>query len=425
MQSLEKYIPEMLETRRAIHQKPEEGWTEFETTALVVERLEKLGYKVQMGLEVINPEAVMGRNPALVEKAIARARANGVSEELLHRMGGYTGAVAVLDTGRPGPTTAFRFDMDCVLVEESTEASHVPTAEGFCSTRPGLMHACGHDAHTATGLTLAHWLVDHKDELVGRVKLIFQPAEEGTRGAAAMAAAGVVDDVDWFFGAHVGAGCTLGEAGIIYEGFLATTKIDIFFKGTPSHTGAEPEKGHSALMAAATCALSIQAIPRHGQGATRVAVGTLQAGEGRNVTPVHAKMQVEVRGETSEINAYMVDKVAHAVEGAAIIQEVEGWWEKAGEATNLVSSPEACEVLEKVTEEMPDVKVVRFHKVAGSEDCCTLVRRAQAHGAKGAFFLYGCNQNGHHRAEFEIQDTVSLPIALRVLVGTVSKLNKA
>ena len=91
MQSLEKYSPEMLETRRAIHQKPEEGWTEFETTALVVERLEKLGYKVQMGLEVINPEAVMGRNPALVEKAIARARANGVSEELLHRMGGYTG----------------------------------------------------------------------------------------------------------------------------------------------------------------------------------------------------------------------------------------------------------------------------------------------------------------------------------------------
>lgn len=423
MNTIEHYIPEMIATRRQIHQKPEEGWTEFETTALVVERLESFGYTVSVGQQVIAKDAVMGRNPELVDAAIARARTNGVSEELLNRMGGYTGAVAVLETGRPGPTTAFRFDLDCVLVEESQDPSHLPVREGFCSTRPGLMHACGHDAHTATGLALAHWLMDHKDELVGRIKLIFQPAEEGTRGASAMATAGVVDDVDWFFGAHVGAECKLGEVGVVHKGFLATTKIDIFFKGVPSHTGIAPEKGHSALMAAATCALSMQAIPRHGQGATRISVGTLTAGEGRNVTPVHAKMQVETRGETAELNTYMVGKIDHAVRGAAEIHEVEGWWVKTGEATNLVSSPEACEVISEVAQSLDGIHVVQLQGASASEDCCTFVQRAQEHGAKAAFFFYGCDHHGHHRSDFEIQDTVSLPVALRMLVGLATRLN--
>lgn len=424
MSSNQPYVDEMISARRRLHRHPEEGWTEFETTAFVAEQLRGWGYDVQLGTAVIAPEAVLGRNPALVEQGIARARANGVSEELLSEMGGYTGAMAVLDTGRPGPTTAFRFDMDCVLVEESHDAAtHLPAKEGFASEYTGLMHACGHDAHTATGLGLAHWLMDHKDELTGRIKLLFQPAEEGTRGGAAMAAAGLVDDVDWFFGAHVGVSCKPGEVGVIRQGFLATTKIDIVFKGVPSHAGAEPEKGRSALLAAVNCAMTMQGIPRHSAGDSRVAIGTLHAGEGRNVTPVNAKMQIEVRGVNAEVNDYMVEQVDRAVKGASIMYGVEGQWIKAGEASNLVADEEACAVLEKAAQSMDGVTLKVFDKMNGSEDCTTLIRRAQAHGAKAGFFLYGCDYHGHHRADFEIQDTESLPLAFGMFTRVATALH--
>ena len=103
-------VREMIETRRALHRRPEEGWCEFQTPALILERLRALGYEPLCGTRVINPKAVMGRSPK--KAAIERAREAGVSEELLARMEGYTGAVAVLETGRPGPVTAWRCDID-------------------------------------------------------------------------------------------------------------------------------------------------------------------------------------------------------------------------------------------------------------------------------------------------------------------------
>ena len=422
MTNIQKYADEAVALRRAIHKRPEEGWTEFETRYRVVTTLEKLGYAVKCGLAVIDPKAVLGRNEALVAKAQQRALEHGVPQAFLDRLEGYTGAVAELDTGRAGPTTAFRFDMDCVLVSETTDPEHVPNKEGFASEIPGLMHACGHDSHTASGLGFAHWLMDNKDKLTGRVRLIFQPAEEGTRGAGAMAAAGVVDDVDWMFGAHVGVTCKSGEIGIIRHGFLATAKIDIEFEGTPSHAGSDPEKGRSALVAAAACTMMLQGIPRHSGGDSRVAIGTLHAGEGRNVTPVHAKMQIEVRGETGEVSDWMVDRVVSIVKGVSEAYEVKGSWVKAGEATVMNSNQAACDVIDRAAKaEGLTVKV--YDKMGGSEDCSILQRRAQQHGAKTAFFFWGCDHHGHHRPDFEIQDTVNMPRALAVLTDIVTETN--
>jgi aminobenzoyl-glutamate utilization protein A len=423
---MEKAIfDEMIATRRKLHQRPEEGWTEFETEALVVERLKGLGcFEILLGKQVVNPDAVMGRDPELVKKAVARALEHGVPQSLIDATEGYTGVVAVLKTGRPGPVTAFRCDMDCVLVEESTDKGHVPAAEGFASCRPGFMHACGHDSHTSVMLAVARWLSEHKDELCGTVKLIFQPAEEGVRGAAAMAASGVVDDVDQLIGAHVGTSAKLGEVAVKAAGFLASTKIDIHFEGVPSHAGSDPEKGRSALMAACATAMMMQGIPRHGEGATRVSVGRLVAGEGRNVTPVHAFMQTEVRGETGEINEYMVENVRRIVEGAARAYDVKGRIEKAGEATTLIDNPELDEVIRAAAEETEGVKRVFVDtKPAGSEDCTMLIRRVVEHGGRGGYFLFGCNHHGHHRSDFEIQDTVSMPVGFGVFVNLAKRLN--
>lgn len=118
--------------------------------------------------------------------------------------GGKTGIVAVLDSGKVGKTIAFRFDMDANDLDEAQDDKHLPYQEGFASRHEHAMHGCGHDGHVAVGLAVAELLAKHKDELIGKVKLIFQPAEEGVRGAYAMVKAGVVDDVDYFFSGHLG-----------------------------------------------------------------------------------------------------------------------------------------------------------------------------------------------------------------------------
>ena len=415
---------DLVARRRTVHRTPETGWAEFIATARAAEFFTSLGFKVMVGREFIDPIYVRGRSEAEVSESERLAKAAGVSPVLLQRMGGLTGLCATFDTGHPGKTLAFRVELDALKMNEPVDPDHIPYREGFASERPGLMHACGHDAHTATGVTLAHWITDHTDELKGRFRLIFQPAEEGTRGAAPMAAAGVVDDLNWFFGAHVGCNCRIGEASVVKKGFLATTKIDIEFTGVPSHAGSDPEKGRSALMAAAAAAVMMQGIPRHGEGDTRIAVGRLVAGEGRNVTPVHAVMQCETRGSTQEINEYMFESVRRIVEGCAASYGVECRVTKAGEATNFEATPAACDLaVEACVEVFGGDHVTSLETVGGSEDCSILARRAIEHGAEATFLFYGCNHHGHHRADFEIQDTQSLPAALAVLSGICRRTN--
>ena len=144
---LDQYIQEAIENRRAIHRRPEEGWTEFETMWRVCRQLKQWNIPYLVGTKVINKDYVMGRNQDLVDDAINRALKQGVPQSFIDETEGYTGAVAIIDTGRAGPVTAFRFDMDALPVRESKECSHLPTKLGFASERPGFMHACGHDAH--------------------------------------------------------------------------------------------------------------------------------------------------------------------------------------------------------------------------------------------------------------------------------------
>ena len=335
---------------------PEEGWSEFRTTAFIIETLRSYGYEVLTGKKVINPDNCLGRSQKVVDAGIAYAREHGVSEELLAEMDGLTGCVGVLDTGRPGPTLAVRFDIDCVPVTESTDADHIPAKEGFASTRPGLMHACGHDAHTSTGLALAHWVADHKDELKGRFKILFQPAEEGVRGAAGMAASGIVDDADYFLAAHVAMMCKSGEVSIRPYGFLCTTKLDVTFKGRPAHAGVEPNAGRNALACAA--------------------------------------------------NAYMYDSAVAIIEGCAHAQGCEYHIEKMGEAVDLTNDDELVDVLREAAGAVEGIKVREdAMNFGGSEDATIIARRVQAHGGKAAFFVLGADRpSGHHTAKFDIDE---------------------
>lgn len=216
MPQLDEYLrqlaPAMTQWRRDFHLHAESGWLEFRTASKVAEILDGLGYQLALGRDVIDADSRMGLpDEETLTLAFERAREQGAPERWLPAFeGGFAGVVATLDTGRPGPTLAFRVDMDALDLNEQHDDSHRPHRDHFASCNAGMMHACGHDGHTAIGLGLAHVLKQYVAQLNGVIKLIFQPAEEGTRGARAMVAAGVVDEVDYFTAIHIGTGVPVG-----------------------------------------------------------------------------------------------------------------------------------------------------------------------------------------------------------------------
>ena len=207
--------------RRDLHAHPELGFLEYRTASLAAERLARLGYAVTAGPEVMRAAAMAGGpTPAAVAAAQRDALAAGASPEWVARMpAGQTGVVAELTRGA-GPVLAFRFDMDALPVSETPAERHRPNQQGFRSARDGLMHACGHDGHTAIGLAVAERLANPAAGWHGTLRLIFQPAEEGGRGAKPMVEAGVLDDVDYFFAGHLGCKLPSGSLAAAATGFL-------------------------------------------------------------------------------------------------------------------------------------------------------------------------------------------------------------
>lgn len=428
MKILTQYTDEMVQMRRSIHQKPETGWTEFRTTTLIVRRLKELGFKVLQGTSVINPDFVMGRYDEEVELGIERALDAGITQEEIDATGGYTGAVGIWETGRPGPVTALRFDIDALYVPETQCMNHMPRREGFASEYPGIMHACGHDCHAAIGLSLAHWIVDHAEELCGRIKLLFQPAEEGTRGARAMAESGIVDDVDLLFASHIGCTPKLGFVTITSPGYNATIKFDVSFTGKPAHSVANPQDGRNALMGACHTAVMVGSLPRHGAGLTTVSCGKIVAGEMRNVVPVHANMQMEVRGATDELCQYMFEQVERCVKANAQAFNLEYKVKKVGEALTMHPDEDLAKLIEHCAAEVVGADHVNYYSErGGSEDVTILMKRVQSHGGKAAHFYYGADHNGQHRSDFDPDDVKSMPVGFTVqtkLIEATNGMNK-
>lgn len=378
--------------RRDFHRYPETGWLELRTSAMIAQELDRLGYEVLTGRQVCREGARMGlpTKDELCERT-DQALAQGAPTDYLtdDMRQGYTGVVGILRCGA-GPVVGLRFDIDALGMQECADDTHRPTREGFASQNPGVMHACGHDGHAAIGLGVAEVLMQLKDSLHGTVKLLFQPGEEGARGAAAMVANGLLDDVDFFAGSHIAPddGPDDGDVTPGTYGSLATTKYDVIFKGKAAHAGGFPEQGKNALVAAASAVLALQAIPRHSGGQSRVNVGTLVAGTGRNVIADTAQMQLEVRGETTEINAYMAEMAENACKGAALIQGCSCELIKMGEAQGQQSDPAFIDrIAALVRAQLPDFRVSSCENAQnwGSEDISIMMNCVQAHGGLATY----------------------------------------
>ncbi|OOF55551.1 M20 family metallo-hydrolase [Rodentibacter myodis] len=417
-------LQQLINWRREFHRFPEIGWSEFWTTSRIADYLEHLGcFDILLGNQIINPDFVRGRKQTVVDRGLANAKVYGANEKWLNKMDGYTGCVAVFDSGKMGKTIALRFDIDCVNVTETCSPDHIPNKEGFASINDGFMHACGHDSHIAIGLGTALWIAQNQDKISGKVKIVFQPAEEGVRGAAAIATSGVIDDADYFAGSHISFCANSGTVIANPKNFLSTTKIDIRYHGKPAHAGAAPHLGRNALLAAAHAVTQMHGIARHGEGMTRINVGVLKAGEGRNVIPVEAELQLEVRGENKAINEYMTEQVMQIVKGISISFDVAYETEIVGEAVDMNNDAELVQLVEEIALQQPQIHSVNAdYAFNASEDATVLGRRVQDHGGKAIYFILGADRTaGHHEAEFDFDEN-QLLTGVNIYSGLLQRL---
>ena len=410
--------------RRDFHTYAESGWNEYRTSAVVARSLQDLGYEVLMGRDVCRADARMGLpTDETMEREYRRAREQGADPARTAAMrGGFTGVIGILDCGE-GPTIAMRFDIDALGVYESNAPEHRPAREGFRSVNEGVMHACGHDGHTAIGLGVAEVLMGLRQQLRGKIKLIFQPAEEGVRGAAAIVAAGHLDDVDYVIGNHMGNGTGDGQIGLTWRATLATTKLDVTFRGRAAHAAMVPEQGSNAMLAAATAVLNLHAIPRCSTGDTRINVGTLRAGSGRNVICDRAVLEMEVRGATTETNDFVEQYARRIVESAAAMHGCTCEIRRMGAAESLQSHPDFVRYAQRVLTEKLGLRIPPVSEKAGaSEDFAAMVNRVQSHGGKGlAFTTFAPCSGPFHGKNFDFPETV-LPNAVKAFCGLTCSL---
>jgi aminobenzoyl-glutamate utilization protein A len=421
--------PSLTLWRRHLHQFPEVGWTEYETTFFIGKELEKLGFILSIGMDAIISEERMGvPDQRTLQEAEDRAGNRGVPESWLKKMkGGYTGLAARWDTGKPGNHIALRFDIDALPIIENKLGTrgHFPAEEGFASKYSGLMHACAHDGHAAIGLGVAHFISAFQEQLTGTYTLLFQPAEEGSRGAKSMLAKGWLDDVDVFLSGHIGiSSMPVGEVVASAKGFLATSKLDVTFTGKSAHAGVEPQEGRNALLAAASASLHLHAIPRHSGGETRINVGTLHAGSGRNVIPDHAELTLETRGETSELNQFMEDEAVRIIKSTAAVYGVEPDVQLAGKGVEASNEEGWTSFLKEALKN--SVRVQTIHDslpLKASEDAAYMLNHVRNKGSKATYFIFGSPlENGHHHPLFDFDEKV-LEVALDVYASSILSLS--
>lgn len=262
---------ETISWRRYLHENPEPSFKEINTRKYIAEKLTEFGY-----------------------------------ENIQKDVGG-GGIVTYLKGDKPGPTIAFRADFDALYIQEETGLD-------FASKNPGVMHACGHDAHTAILLSVAKVLKDHQSELKGTIKFLFQHAEEVLPGGAkSMVEAGAVEDVDYVYGLHVSSPAEFGK--IYYCPGYALAAPDVFeinIQGKGGHA-AHPHATVDAVVVGSYLVEQLQSIISRNIDPTQagvLSVSTFKAGDGAgNVISDTAYLKGTVRTLTPEVRDLIEERI--------------------------------------------------------------------------------------------------------------------
>jgi hippurate hydrolase len=337
LDAMQPRVGEFVALRRDLHRHPELAFEEHRTAALVADKLEGWGYAVERGV-------------------------------------GGTGVVGRLVRGRGERRLGLRADMDALPVTESTGAE-------WASARPGLMHACGHDGHTAMLLAAARQLAEH-GRFDGTLNLIFQPAEEGGGGALRMMADGLFDryPCDAVFAMHNMPGIAQGRL-VLRDGpaMASSDYATITLTGIGGH-GALPQHTADPVVAAASLVMALQTVVSRNVDplqAAVVTVGALHAGRANNVIPATATLELSVRALDREVRALVERRikalVASHAESFGVTAQLD--W-RPGYAV-LVNTPEETAFAREVALELlgADRVTLQGPPLTGSEDFAFMLER--------------------------------------------------
>ena len=417
---------EMKALRRDFHHHAEAGWKEIRTCSIIADRLIKMGYtKVLMGKECFAAASRMGLpSQEELDAAYERALKEGAILPYAEKFkDGYTGVIAILETGRPGPVIGIRCDIDALGVVECLDDSHRPYREGYASIHPGEMHACGHDAHATIGLINAETFMKFKDQLCGTVKMLFQPAEEGVRGARAMVDTGILDDVQYMLANHMAARPEGSDASLrfYYATCMANAKWDVYLHGKACHAS-QPENGDNAMLAMAAIVQAIYGLPRVSVGDSRINVGMVQAGSGRNVVCDEVKMVMELRGLTQKSLEYMVPYARRIIEHAAAMHGCTAEIVEMGATPCYpVDVPAFTDRMNRLMKDL-GVKTIDPETSATSEDYAYMAKKVQENGGVSVMFRTLSNFAAPgHSVHYDIQEE-DLPTASKTFAAMVTNL---
>jgi aminobenzoyl-glutamate utilization protein A len=382
---------------------------------LLVSELERLGVDdLRWGSDLYGEITRLGvPETDIIERFASMAANAGVAKSRLdHMAGGKTGAVATVSGRLPGPVIALRADLDALPITETSSTSHRPVQEGYASMVPGYMHACGHDGHAAILLGLASLLCKERTRIRGEVRLVFPPAEEGTRGAQAFVEAGWLDDVDRFIGFHTSAsdGLASGTIAAGVHDMLATIKLDVDVKGKAAHFGMAPHEGRDALTGAASICLLAHALPRDPGRRSLVNVGRLDAGVARNVVPDRARLEAEIRSDGSTYAVELQRRFEAIVRGICTSFELENNITLVGQARAASSDTQLVDFVQRIGKENADHRVVGSVPFLASDDASTMMAHVQERGGLATYLHIGSDMpSRQHTPDFDFDEGVMGP----------------
>ena len=374
-----KILPEVnaikngiIANRRDFHKHPELGFKEHRTAKVIAEKLKSYGIDVKTGI-------------------------------------GKTGVIGELYGKNRGKTIALRADMDALPIQETGHLS-------FKSQNEGIMHACGHDGHMAMLLGAAKILSQSKARFRGKIRFIFQPAEEREGGARYMILDGCLENVDEIYGMHLWNYQPYGEIGVKSGNIMAAADIiDITIKGIGGH-GAAPQGTVDAIVAASNLIMSFQTIVSRNTdplNSTVITIGKIEGGHGFNIIADEVKMRGTARAMTEENRLMVKTRMQEIIDGVAKSTRaiIEMDYQRGYPPT--VNDENATQVVRKVAHKIVGDSVVEPYLTMGAEDFSYYLQKIP-----GCFFFIGSALPDkelmsvpHHCSHFDIDERA-------LLVGT-------
>jgi len=374
---------EMIQMRRDFHRRPEPGFQEVETSRVVAKRLEEYGLEVKKG--------------------IAK-----------------TGVVGLLRGGSEGKTILVRADMDALTVKEQTGLE-------FASENEGVMHACAHDGHMTIGLTTARILSQHRDELPGNVKFVFQPAEEAPGGAKPMIEEGVMEDpkVDAAIGLHLWNYLPIGKVAVSPGPVMASMdSMKIKIKGKGGH-GAIPHEAVDSIVVSSQVVIALQTVVSREiapLAPSVVSIGAIKGGYAFNIIADVVEMEGTARALDVDLQKTLPERIERIIKGVTSGMRADYEFDYTFLYPVTINDGGMARLIEEVSAEVVGKEnVVSFEGTMGGEDMAFFLREVP-----GCYFFVGSSNKEkgldqpHHSPQFDF-DEDAMPTGVEIFARAAMK----